>query len=172
MMVNCVVCGRETQNIKFCSKRCYGAFSSKTKNGRRVYACCGEEKQLEEFPRRGGGRRYSYCDVCHRAKILKISHTLHDRWMRARHRAKRKRLAWDISEHDYCELLSQPCHYCGGALGISGVGLDRKDGPFGYVGFNVVPCCKRCNVVKNDYFTYDEMMLLSPVLRAIKNNRK
>lgn len=172
ILKKCDICGTETTNNKFCSKKCYGYSQSKVVNGQRVCGDCRELKPLEEFPSHGKGRKYWYCYVCHRKKMLAISHTIHDRFMRSKRRAEKKlNVEWSLSEDRYGELVKLPCHYCGGPLGISGVGLDRKENNVGYTNDNALPCCKRCNVVKNDYFSYDEMMLLSPVLFAIREKR-
>jgi hypothetical protein len=125
-------------------------------------------KRIEEFPPHGKGRTYPYCRPCHRTKLLAISHTPHDRWLRSKNRAKRKGIEWQIDEDTFSRLISQQCHYCGGELGISGVGLDRKEPKGGYVFSNVVSCCRQCNIVKNDHFSYEEMMLLSLVLTKIR----
>ena len=72
------------------------------------------------------------------------------------------------------------CHYCGGHIRWSvyatkgtsfGYNLDRKDNTRGYHIDNVVVCCGRCNRVKGDNLTYDEMLLLSPALQEITRRR-
>jgi len=68
-------------------------------------------------------------------------------------------------------VVDNECHYCGGSLSPSSHGLDRVNNNEGHTAANVVPCCKRCNSVKSDYFTYSEMMLLSPTLRMIREAR-
>jgi len=50
--------------------------------------------------------------------------------------------------------------------------LDRKDNSKGYVKNNVVPCCWTCNRLKSDIFTYEEFMMMSPILKQIKEKRK
>lgn len=50
--------------------------------------------------------------------------------------------------------------------------LDRKDNNIGYTEENCFPCCKDCNYIKGNRFTFDEFMLLSPILTNIQNNRK
>lgn len=47
-----------------------------------------------------------------------------------------------------------PSHYCGGYssdwnIKSRGNGIDRKDSNVGYVYENCVPCCSKCNFVKN-----------------------
>jgi 5-methylcytosine-specific restriction endonuclease McrA len=87
---------------------------------------------------------------------------------------KSKKRGWDswITFGEYQNLIHQPCTYCGDIdsnvmrdrlrikVPISGTvvrynGIDRIDSSKGYVTGNVVPCCKRCNIAKND-MTFDE----------------
>jgi hypothetical protein len=67
---------------------------------------------------------------------------------------------WSISFDDFCTLISINCHYCnspplqkykkkGARCGIIYNGIDRKDNKLGYVGDNVVSCCKFCNWAKS-----------------------
>ena len=77
------------------------------------------------------------------------------------------------------------CHYCkvdGDGLwawNVFGVhhkrfetiGWDRLDSDRGYVDGNWVPCCPVCNAVKSRTFTYDEMLVIGPVIRAVLDGR-
>ena len=52
------------------------------------------------------------------------------------------------------QLVEKPCHYCGGYSSdwntkSRGNGIDRKDSNIGYVYENCVPCCSKCNFIKN-----------------------
>jgi hypothetical protein len=56
-----------------------------------------------------------------------------------------------LSEKTYTELTNRNCYYCDLDLSDkTGARLDRIDSNKGYILQNVVPCCKRCNVAKND----------------------
>jgi hypothetical protein len=80
-------------------------------------------------------------------------------------------LLWSLNF--YTALMSDMfCHYCGGVLSAGGHGLDRMENDEGHRCFNVVPCCPRCNSVKSNYFSYAEMLLLSPTLRLIREARR
>lgn len=82
----------------------------------------------------------------------------------------------DISYEEFVGLISdKECHYCGEPLtwrshyaGKGGWQLDRKDTSKGYSMGNVVTCCKRCNIGKNKYFTYEEWKQLGDVIRGWK----
>lgn len=76
------------------------------------------------------------------------------------------------------------CHYCNNELNynkhsrVNGIPssrayqLDRKNNLKGYTISNVVPCCWECNRLKSDRFTYDEFLLISPILKQIMIDRK
>lgn len=61
-------------------------------------------------------------------------------------------------------LAPGTCHYCGGSLPPTGAGLDRKDNNGPYSLANAVPCCRRCNTIKGNAFTYEEFMEIRHVL--------
>lgn len=58
-----------------------------------------------------------------------------------------------LSSTRHKEIIARSCRYCGrpartAPRGTNGI--DRVDSSQGYVEGNVVPCCKRCNRMKND----------------------
>ena len=62
------------------------------------------------------------------------------------------------------------CHYCGGPIDWSNTmryNLDRKDNSKGYSKENVVVCCKLCNYLKADKFTYDEFLIIGHAVRQV-----
>jgi len=94
-----------------------------------------------------------------RGKHTKLKESLH------REQCDLKDPLW--SENFYSELIRDgECHYCKQRLGKQGHSLDRMDSSVGHVCWNVVPCCGRCNRIKSNLLTYEEMMRLAPVLRA------
>jgi hypothetical protein len=106
---------------------------------------------------------------------------LFERSVEGRHKMLRKRLykenvpktdmLWSINF--YRELIhDNTCHYCGLELNIYGAALDRMNNDLAHLCYNVVPCCKFCNARKMDDLSYEEMMLLAPILRQIILARK
>lgn len=61
--------------------------------------------------------------------------------------AKRRKLAFKLSYHDFAHIVSNPCRYCG--ENVSG-GVDRLDNKLGYTIENSVPCCDKCNYAKRE----------------------
>lgn len=75
--------------------------------------------------------------------------------------ARRRGHVWNISDAEAEVIFSSDCHYCGCNPchytktkkmngGFTYMGIDRVDSSLGYEPGNVVPCCRRCNVAKND----------------------
>lgn len=74
--------------------------------------------------------------------------------------AKIKNLEWRIGKDVFLFLSQSDCAYCDIEPQVRGThnghslsynGLDRVDNNKGYVVPNVVPCCKKCNWMKNTY---------------------
>lgn len=90
------------------------------------------------------------------------------RYRKLKHKAKSKNLALEITLEQYRKIIEPgACHYCKGPLDQAGYNLDRKDNSLGYLIDNVVPCCGRCNSIKCEHLTYNEMIVLSATLRAL-----
>lgn len=73
---------------------------------------------------------------------------------------------FDLTFDEFKKLVLSNCYYCG--IEPSNLyfrnyydapynGIDRINNNFGYLLSNVVPCCKICNIAKNNN-TYDEFM--------------
>lgn len=60
---------------------------------------------------------------------------------------KRKGRENDLDIAFVKEMISNPCRYCG--RNAKFMTLDRIDNSIGHVRSNVVPCCRRCNLVRN-----------------------
>jgi hypothetical protein len=74
--------------------------------------------------------------------------------------AKVRKIGWELSRDKVKELILKPCFFCG-RLGQTETktqynmtlfhnGIDRLDNSKGYTIENSVPCCKTCNLAKND----------------------
>lgn len=69
---------------------------------------------------------------------------------------------WGLSIEQFEEIIIRPCTYCAdsGKQKINGAvwpwsGIDRLDNEVGYTFKNSVPCCRVCNVAKNN-LTHEE----------------
>lgn len=68
-------------------------------------------------------------------------------------------------------VFSKECIYCG-ETDWKKLGCDRVDNSKPHTKDNVVPCCKRCNTLKSNKFTVDEMKEIGTVIRRIENRHK
>lgn len=73
--------------------------------------------------------------------------------------ARKRGYVFELTKEDFLEITTKSCHYCGqepsnefttnsntGIFVYSGI--DRMDNTKGYTVDNCVPCCKICNVMK------------------------
>lgn len=96
--------------------------------------------------------------------------------------AKHKNISMSLTYEEYCEYTTHKCHYCNDLIPwekwSKGSGhnqayyLDRIDNAKGYSKDNCVACCTECNFTRSNRYSYNEFMLLSPGLQAIKASRK
>lgn len=88
------------------------------------------------------------------------------------YKCKDKKKGFEICDIDIDWMINnifhKPCIYCGDTKNI---GCDRIDNSKGHIKSNVVPCCYSCNIVRNNTFTYKEMLLLGKTIKQIKENR-
>jgi hypothetical protein len=62
--------------------------------------------------------------------------------------ARDRGLPFDLTPVEFFSFWQKPCTYCNSK--IETIGLDRVDPKLGYSMSNVVPCCSRCNEMKNN----------------------
>lgn len=65
-------------------------------------------------------------------------------------------------------ILQKECVYCGTKEKL---GADRLDNSMGHTKDNIVPCCFRCNIIKHDHFTYDQMIKIGNFLKESIDNQ-
>lgn len=94
-----------------------------------------------------------------KATVIRL---VNSRWYSTRARATKKNVPFSITTDFILEIMERPCVYCG--LSLKHSELDRKTPVLGYVESNVVPACRRCNTIKNEHVTYEEMMFIANYL--------
>lgn len=83
--------------------------------------------------------------------------------------AKQRGLLWTVTFTEWQSLVKDnKCHYCYGGLSVTGHSLDRKDNNLCYILSNVVCCCWPCNEFKRNMLTYDEMVAVVALLKAMR----
>lgn len=123
-----------------------------------------------ETPYWHSGPRCKRCysqDPKTKAATARYQLTPSSRFKGAKRRAVSRNKEWTLTFEEYCSFLDKPCYYCKNQLGTPkcyGAGLDRLDNTQGYSSNNVVPCCKYCNSIRNDFITVEETKLLITTL--------
>lgn len=90
----------------------------------------------------------------------KIYHkTLQGRYKLLRNSAVKRNKILELSFEEFCEIIKQPCNYCGETE--KRIGIDRVDNIKGYTKENSAPCCNPCNMMKktmskDDFLTHIE----------------
>lgn len=65
-----------------------------------------------------------------------------------RRSAKKRGLEFSISIEDIKRFWQKPCFYCD--VEIKTIGLDRIENKLGYTPSNIISCCRRCNIARNN----------------------
>lgn len=88
--------------------------------------------------------------------------------------AELRKIDFDIDFDEFKNITQQNCHYCGCEPEIrtrkftdNANGVDRVNSSLGYLANNIVPCCKICNIAKNNLSYKD---FISWINRLIKFN--
>lgn len=123
---------------------------------KKVCNCCHQEKDLKYFIHSSYKGKTVYRNKCRTCSTK----TLHNRYKEYQneyifgHGSKRINKTFDMTEEEFDIITSQTCYYCGEYTEILNgkgyVGIDRIDSFRGYEKDNIVPCCKWCNIMKND----------------------
>ena len=118
-------------------------------------------------------------ELTRKAQIWRLAHPEHmreerKRWSRRpngiliclRGRAKRRKVPFELEKISFLEWFNnqeQECFYCGLTKDKQGeryknLSIDRKDNLISYRLDNIVLCCMRCNTIKGNFFTAEEMI--------------
>ena len=88
--------------------------------------------------------------------------------------AKHRNLEWNLTEEQFANLINKNCYYCGELpskrQSVSYKtdyelvnGIDRIDSIKGYTIDNCVPCCSKCNLMKNNLKKEDFLQHISKI---------
>lgn len=114
-------------------------------NGRVIPGGLGHRGKVGKEMYRGGRSNES---------VIKLAYNTY------RYNGRKRGYTWDLSLDYFKKITGQDCHYCGASpsnemrLDENALytynGIDRLDNTIGYTPDNVVSCCGRCNIMKQD----------------------
>ena len=134
----------------------------------KIYFCkcdCGKEKFVKSVDlNRGhvkscGCYKYEYL----RKRLAYGEASINEYFAKYEKLALKKELDFKLTRQEFEDIIKKDCAYCGEPAKDRGVknrtyfgnlvanGVDRIDSNLGYVLGNCNPCCKHCNIAKNDY---------------------
>lgn len=146
------------QNRKNDKKRYYITYSKKHSEQIKKYRDEHKEIRKKYINEYRYNPRGIYCELKHGAKIRKIDINF----------SKEEFINWYNSQE-------QICHYCNRTwLQIEKsndtnqrgrLTIDRKDNNKGYELNNIILACNRCNTIKSNYFTEEEMLEVGKIIK-------
>lgn len=185
MTKKCLYCGKEfednrSKNKVYCCKDC----KTKASNSKRQRLPVITKNCLfcgNEFISRNKGRENKYCCRACSRKHYKILN--HDRllvqankrrntvkvdkpeWIfnNIKRSCKYRNLSFNISYEYFLEHFWHiPCSYCGSEINTAGI--DRLDSSLGYEIDNCVPCCTKCNMMKQAHSPSDFLSHIQKII--------
>jgi len=92
------------------------------------------------------------------------------RFSQSKYRAKKRGIIFTLTFDQFSNLIKQPCFYCKSKpnSNTTGFWLDRLNNKKGYITNNVVPCCKICNVMKNNLSFNEFKEHISKIVTILK----
>ena len=154
------------------------------KNKQAYWDCtclCGTKKTVGRASLLSGRTSSCGClllDILSKRRFLKPYEGLYKRLLRASQQTSTKRQV-TVTYEEFLEFTKiNQCHYCESKItwqphnAVSSYNLDRKDNSGDYTKENCVVCCIRCNIGKNQYFSYDEWKRIGNFMCANKEHFK
>lgn len=141
---------------------------------------CKAQKLFTEFYYDSNHKTYkSMCKKCSIQRAMKTitkqrkirysSTWLQDKHRKIRSRAVKKGLGYELNAGFIGELLvGASCLYCGDDNNLS---IERMNNYIGYTKENCVAACLRCNMMRNNKFSFEEMKIMGSALETIRNMR-
>jgi hypothetical protein len=62
-----------------------------------------------------------------------------------RNNARKRNIEFKLTSEEFIKICPSNCYYCGNKSN----GVDRKYSNIGYTKDNCLPCCSKCNFIKN-----------------------
>lgn len=158
------------------------SFSHYDKHMNRVWVCrceCGNLKKSAGPSLRAGSPKSCGCSS---GLIPGVSglNTLYATYIRV---AKTRGYSWNLSKKKFKKLTQQNCYYCNQQpknktyhKNYKGHyiynGIDRLNSKFGYSVKNTVPCCTKCNFMKNSWTEKEFITHIHKISNFYRRNNK
>lgn len=153
----------------YCSARCYQEARNVAPEGFGHCHMCKRNVPLAEY----GSLSNSRCLECSRKIQYDKIRTIPGKYGSLRRAARFRGIKFELTLEQYIAIVADnKCTYCDGPLDEAGSGLDRINNDDGYNVTNVKPCCGEHNRIRGDDLSFDEMMLLSPLFKQIRQTRE
>lgn len=126
-----------------------------------------DKESIRRIDRAKADKHPKYCKFCQKDSFIKAKSTtpLNSLYGGYRTGAKTRNLEFSISKEEFKELVIQKCFYCENdpeetltskranrsTTPFKHNGIDRIDSLKGYSLENLVPCCGKCNLMKNKF---------------------
>lgn len=127
---------------------------------------CKEIKELTMFRCRKGKGYENTCNSC-RVKSFRSKYAPYswsNKLVKYKQEDIRKGLEYDLTDTWYMlNIDGEPCYYCGS---LENIGCDRLDNTRGHTTDNCVPCCFRCNSIRNNFFTPEQMKRIAEFIKT------
>ena len=97
-------------------------------------------------------------------------------WRAYNRNCRNAKKPFNLSRKRFTELIQMPCCYCGGPprncvrfylFTFLYQGIDRKNNAEGYTKGNTVPCCHRCNAIKGNKLSHEEMIFVAQTVSKL-----
>lgn len=136
---------------------------------------CNQCEQLKELSQFGKDARNkdgcrAYCRACAGNYMKSYYNTTpRGKYLRFKDKAKGRGLEFNITFQEFStwwQAQNQQCYYCGQILTapewkkpkLTDLSIERKDNNKGYILFNIVLACRRCNLMKGSWLSEEQML--------------
>ena len=98
----------------------------------------------------------------------KYRKTLNGKYLSYKHNAKFRGIGYYLTPEQFFKLVKGYCYYCNKR---NAGGVDRLDSKEDYIINNCKPCCRTCNIAKNDLSLKDFKKLITKIYNNLKRGK-
>lgn len=117
----------------------------------------------------------------HKNKVImymnKYGHTIRGIYASTKSKAKKRHIIFTLNKEEFINWFNKQekvCVYCERTekeaikdknRHCNRLTIDRKDNQKGYSSNNIVLCCHRCNTIKSNEFSYEQMLRVGEIIK-------